>query len=117
MMSLTVLVGTLSLLPSSSLSLPASLHLSICVVTVRGAGSGRKEKSLSRKKKKEEEEEDEETEHLYTNQDPPEYFHSILSFTAAGTLSFQGGFGTGIYSYAERGSRNSLLAAKNKAED
>lgn len=91
MMSLTVPVGTLSLLPSPFLSPPASLYLSISVVTVRKPGSGRKEESQGRKKQKEEEE-DEEAEQLYTNQDYPEYFHSILPLTAAGTLYLLGIF-------------------------
>lgn len=65
MMSLTVLVGTLSLLPS--LSPPASLYLSPSVVMVRKSGSGRKEER-QRRKKKQEEEDDERVEQLFANQ-------------------------------------------------
>lgn len=89
MMSLTVLVGTLCLLPSPplpfpSLAPPASLYLSISVVMVRKSGSGRKEERQRRKKKKEEEDDNEGVKQLYANQNFP--LDSVLPFTTAGTL-------------------------------
>ena len=87
-MSSTVPVGTLSLLPSSFLYSLASLYLSISVVIVGKPGSGWKEERRRRKKKKEEEE-DQEAERLYTNKDFPISFHlrQQVHFTPWGFLA------------------------------
>ena len=87
MMSLTVLVGTLSLLPPpfpSPLSSWFSTSLHLC---------SHCEKSWEWQEVEAEEKEEERgggerkgVKQLYTNQDFPEHLHCILLFTAAGTL-------------------------------
>ena len=88
MMSLTVLVGTLSLLPPPfplSSCFSASLHLCRHCEKAwewqEGGETEEKEEERGGGRRKE-------VRQLYTNQDFPEYLHRILLFPAAGTLFF-----------------------------